>query len=81
MFAPEDAQACASCTLFLDHVPSLEHLRSHNTNLVVVSRAKPEQIKEYKEKVGLDRFQWVSSFGTEFNYDFGVTIDGEKNDQ
>ena len=81
MFSPEDEQACASCTLFLDHIPRLEHLRSHNTNLVVVSRAKPEQIKAYKEKMGFDRFRWVSSYGQDFNYDYKVTVDNEKNSQ
>jgi predicted dithiol-disulfide oxidoreductase (DUF899 family) len=81
MFAPEDDQACPSCTLFLDHIPRLEHLRSHNTNFVVVSRAKPEQIKAYKEKLGFDRFRWVSSFGQDFNYDYSVTVDNQKNSQ
>ncbi|KPI44010.1 uncharacterized protein AB675_6374 [Cyphellophora attinorum] len=84
MFAPSDdpsSQACPSCTLFLDHVPHLEHLRSHNTNFVVVSRAKPEQIARYKAQMGYgDRSRWVSSYGSDFNYDFGVTLDGVKND-
>ncbi|ETN46076.1 uncharacterized protein HMPREF1541_00260 [Cyphellophora europaea CBS 101466] len=79
MFSPDQEQACSSCTLFLDHIPPLEHLRSHNTNLVVVSRAKPEQIKAYKEKMGFDRFRWVSSYGQDFNYDYQVTVDKEKN--
>lgn len=82
MFAPEWEQACASCSLFLDHVPHLDHLRSHNTDLVVVSRAKPEQIKAYKDRLGgFDRFRWVSSYGQDFNYDFHVTVDDEKNPQ
>jgi predicted dithiol-disulfide oxidoreductase (DUF899 family) len=81
MFAPGEEQACPSCTLFLDHVPRLEHLRSHNTNFVVVSRAKPEQIKAYKENMGFDRFRWVSSYGQDFNYDYHVTVDNEKNAQ
>lgn len=81
MFAPEDEQACPSCTLFLDHIPRLEHLRSHNTNLVVVSRARPEQIKAYKSKLGFDRFRWVSSNGQDFNYDYQVSVDNEKNSQ
>lgn len=81
MFAPEDEQDCASCTLFLGHIPWLEHHRLHNTNLVVVSRARPDQIKAYKEKMGFDRFRWVSSFGQAFNYDYQVTVDNEKNSQ
>ena len=81
MFSPDQEQACPSCTLFLDHIPQLDHLRSHNTNFVVVSRAKPEQIKAYKSKMGFDRFRWVSSYGTNFNYDYNVTVDNDKNSQ
>lgn len=81
MFGPDDKLACESCTFLMDHIPDLSHLRSHDTNLVVVSRARPEQIKEYKQKMGFDGFRWVSAYESDFNYDFHVTMDYERNQE
>ena len=75
MFSPSDNQACSSCTFYLDHLPPFEHLHSHNTEYVVVSRAKPEQIAAYQSKMGwTDKFRWLSSYNTSFNYDYAVTL-------
>ena len=80
MFAPEWDNACNSCTMYLDHLPPLEHLASRDTSFAVISRATPEQIKEYREKMKFTGFRWLSSNKSEFNYDFRVTVDGDKND-
>lgn len=74
MFAPDWEAGCPSCSLLGDSVPPLEHLHSRSTSFVAVSRAPIEKIEAYKKRQGW-KFPWVSSHGTDFNYDFGVTQD------
>ena len=74
MFDPEWDAGCSSCSLLGDAVPALQHLNSHSTTFVAVSRAPIEKIAKYKERMGWT-FPWVSSHGTSFNYDFHVTQD------
>ena len=74
MFDPSWENACPSCTTYLDHVPPLVHLHSRDVSFAVISRAKPETIKKYKEKMGFDRFSWFSSHDNDFNFDFHVSL-------
>jgi predicted dithiol-disulfide oxidoreductase (DUF899 family) len=77
MFDPEWDEGCPSCSGAADEMsPGLmAHLRSRETNFVVVSRAPLDKITRYKDAKGWT-FPWYSSFGSTFNYDFNVTIDG-----
>ena len=52
----------------------LEHLHTRDTSYAMVSRAPLAKLERWKAKQGWD-LPWYSSFGTDFNYDFGVTID------
>jgi predicted dithiol-disulfide oxidoreductase (DUF899 family) len=76
MFDPTWDDGCPSCTAAADeHSAGLvAHLRARDTNFVVVSRAPLEKIERYKATRGWT-FPWYSSFGSDFNYDFNVTID------
>jgi predicted dithiol-disulfide oxidoreductase (DUF899 family) len=76
MFDPEWTDGCSSCTAAADEISSglLEHLHARDTTLAVVSRAPLATIDGYKQRRGWT-FPWYSSFGSEFNYDFHVTID------
>ena len=76
MFDPSWDDGCPSCTAASDEISDglIAHLRARDTNLVVISRAPLEKLERYKEKRGWT-FPWLSSFGSEFNYDFNVTID------
>ena len=76
MFDPDWDDGCSSCTAAADELSAglLAHLRARDTNFVVVSRAPLDKIERYKAKKGWT-FPWYSSFGSEFNYDFNVTID------
>jgi predicted dithiol-disulfide oxidoreductase (DUF899 family) len=76
MFDPEWEKGCPSCTGSADEMsPGLiRHLRSRDTNFVLVSRAPLEKIERYRESLGWTP-PWYSSYGSEFNYDFHVTID------
>ena len=76
MFDPEREDGCPSCTAGADEVSPglLEHLASRETTFVEVSRAPLAKIEAYKARRGWT-FPWYSSFGSDFNYDFHVTID------
>ncbi len=71
--APWD-EGCPSCSSIVDSFGDLSHLRARDTNLVVVSRAPQSKIQPFKRRMGWD-IPWYSSFGSDFNYDFHVTID------
>jgi predicted dithiol-disulfide oxidoreductase (DUF899 family) len=73
MFAP-GSEACSSCSFWADHYGPLKfHLPQRDVAFTVVSRAPLEQIEEYKKRMGWD-FEWVSSFGSEFNYDLDASV-------
>lgn len=76
MFDPDWEEGCPSCTAGTDEIaPGLiEHLHVRDTSYALVSRAPLEKLERWKAKQGWD-IPWYSSFGTDFNYDFGVTID------
>jgi predicted dithiol-disulfide oxidoreductase (DUF899 family) len=76
MFDPSWDEGCPSCTAGADEISGglLDHLHSRDTTLVEVSRAPLGKIEAYKARQGWT-FPWYSSYGSDFNYDFGVTID------
>jgi predicted dithiol-disulfide oxidoreductase (DUF899 family) len=76
MFDPSWDDGCPSCSAAADELSEglLEHLRVRDTTCVTVSRAPLAKIEDYKRRRGWT-FPWYSSYGTDFNYDFGVTID------
>src|SRR5438270_1595796 len=76
MFDPSWDDGCPSCTAASDEISAglLEHLWARDTTLAVVSRAPLAKIERYKAKRGWT-FPWYSSHGTDFNYDFHVTLD------
>jgi predicted dithiol-disulfide oxidoreductase (DUF899 family) len=76
MFDPSWDAGCPSCSLAGDSFNALEHLNSRDTTLVCVSRAPIAKIAAYKKRMGWT-FPWVSSYGTDFNYDFHVTLNGD----
>jgi predicted dithiol-disulfide oxidoreductase (DUF899 family) len=76
MFDPSWEEGCSSCTAGTDEVSRgfLDHLHTRDTTYAMVSRAPLEKLERWKQKRGWD-VPWYSSYGTDFNYDFGVTID------
>jgi predicted dithiol-disulfide oxidoreductase (DUF899 family) len=78
MFAPEWDAACPGCSFQAVHVDGpTPHLENHNVSIVAVSRAPLGKILGYQERMGW-RFPWVSSFGSDFNYDFHVSFRKEQ---
>jgi predicted dithiol-disulfide oxidoreductase (DUF899 family) len=76
MFDPEWDDGCPSCTAGTDELSAgfMDHLHVRDTTYAMVSRAPLAKLERWKAKQGWD-LPWYSSFGTDFNYDFGVTID------
>ena len=76
MFHPEWDEGCPSCTAGTNEISPgfLEHLHTRDTTYAMVSRAPLDKLDAWKHKQGWD-LPWYSSFGSDFNYDFGVTID------
>jgi len=76
MFHPDWEDGCPSCTAGTDELSRgfFDHLHTRDTSYAMVSRAPLEKLERWKAKKGWD-IPWYSSFGTDFNTDFGVTID------
>ncbi len=76
MFDPEWEDGCPSCTAGTDEIAPgfIDHLHTRDTSYAMVSRAPLAKLERWKALKGWD-LPWYSSFGTDFNYDFGVTID------
>jgi predicted dithiol-disulfide oxidoreductase (DUF899 family) len=79
MFDPSWDNGCPSCTNLVDNIPfRLARIQAHDTSLVLVSRAPLAKLDAYKARMNWT-IPWFSSYGSDFNYDFGVTDDeGEK---
>ena len=76
MFDPSWDAGCPSCSAAADEISKglLEHLHARETTLAAISRAPIDKIERYKASKGWT-FPWYSSFDSDFNYDFHVTID------
>jgi predicted dithiol-disulfide oxidoreductase (DUF899 family) len=80
MFDPSWEDGCPSCTAGIDEASPgfVDHLHTRDTTFALVSRAPLAKLSRWKEARGWDHIPWYSSYGTDFNYDFGVTIDSSK---
>jgi predicted dithiol-disulfide oxidoreductase (DUF899 family) len=67
-------QGCESCSLEADHAEgALVHLEHHDVSYVRVSRAPLAKLEAYKKRMGW-KAKWVSSYGSDFNYDYHVSF-------
>ena len=74
MFAPEWAEGCTACSFVADHFDGpLLHLPHHDVALVAISRAPLPQLQAYRQRMGW-RFKWLSSNGSDFNFDYHVSF-------
>jgi predicted dithiol-disulfide oxidoreductase (DUF899 family) len=76
MFHPDWHDGCPSCSAGADEISDglMRHLAVRDTTLAYVSRAPLAKLEDYKARKGWT-FPWYSSYGSDFNYDFDVTID------
>ncbi len=77
MFGPGWSEGCIGCSFSADHLDgALLHLAQRDVTFVVVSRAPLAELQAFRERMGW-RFKWVSSYGSDFNYDYGVSFTPE----
>ena len=78
MFGPEWQEACPSCSFNMDHTdPTLVHLAQRDVSFAAISRAPISKIEAFKKRLGW-KFNWVSSYGSDFNYDYHVSFTPEQ---
>ena len=74
MFGPGWPEGCVGCSFKADHVDSAnQHLMHHDVSFVSVSRATLPEIEAFKKRMGWN-FKWVSSYESDFNFDFHVSF-------
>lgn len=74
MFGPGWEEGCPSCSFLADHIDGATvHLAHRDVTLLAVSRAPLPRLEAFKQRMGW-RFTWVSSNGTDFNFDFNVSF-------
>jgi len=77
MLGPGWKEGCVGCSFGADHIEGgLVHLSHHDVSFVAVSRAPLAEIETYRRRMGW-RFKWVSSQGSDFNYDYNVSFTPE----
>jgi predicted dithiol-disulfide oxidoreductase (DUF899 family) len=76
MFHPDWEDGCPSCTAAADELSDglLRHLAARDTTYAIIARAPLAKLEKYRAKRGWS-IPLHSSFGSDFNYDFHVTID------
>src|SRR5271165_2065312 len=78
MLGPGWAEGCPSCSFLGDHFDgSTVHLSARDVRLAVVSRAPHAEIAAFQKRMGW-KFHWVSSYGTDFNYDYQASMKKEE---
>jgi predicted dithiol-disulfide oxidoreductase (DUF899 family) len=78
MLGPGWGEGCKSCSYLADHFDGANwHLPHRDVTLVVVSRATLDEIEAYQKRMGW-RFKWVSSYGSDFNFDYHVSATEEE---
>lgn len=78
MLGPGWEQGCPSCSFMADHTDGMTvHLAQRDVTFVAISRAPLADIERFRRRMGW-RFKWVSSHGSDFNFDFGVSFTPEE---
>jgi len=74
MFGPGWEEGCPGCSLLSDQVDGArQHFEHNDVSYVAVSRGPLEKLQAYRKRMGW-KFRWVSSAGTDFNFDYHVSF-------
>jgi predicted dithiol-disulfide oxidoreductase (DUF899 family) len=77
MFGPDWEDGCKSCSFWADNYNGfVVHLAQRDVTFLVASQAPFGRIESFKKRMGWS-FKWVSSFGTDFNFDYNVSFTSE----
>jgi len=77
MFGPDWQEGCVGCSFTADHVDAARiHFQQKDVSFVAVSRSPYEKLASFQKRMDW-KFLWVSSLGSDFNYDYGVSVPPE----
>lgn len=78
MFDPRWEAACPHCSFWADNFDNIiVHLNQRDVTMIAISRAPYSKIAAYRKRMGWD-FKWMSSYNTDFNFDYGVSFTDEE---
>lgn len=78
MFGPDWKAGCPHCSRWADNFNGvIVHLNHRDVSMVAISRAPYKKLAAYKKRMGW-RFNWLSSLGSDFNFDCGVSFTPEE---
>lgn len=81
MLGPGWKEGCPSCSYISDHFDGMKpHLAARDVTLIAISRAPLPEIAAFKQRMGWG-FNWLSSFGSDFNFDYQVSKTPEEVDE
>jgi predicted dithiol-disulfide oxidoreductase (DUF899 family) len=74
MFGPDWEAGCPHCSFWADNFdPVIVHLNQRDVTMVAISRAPLAKIEAYRKRMGWS-FEWLSSAGGDFNFDFQASF-------
>jgi predicted dithiol-disulfide oxidoreductase (DUF899 family) len=78
MFGPEYEAGCPVCSSIADNIDgNVAHVNARDVTMICASRAPLEKLQAYKQRMGWS-FDWVSTHGGDFNFDFGFSYTKEQ---
>jgi predicted dithiol-disulfide oxidoreductase (DUF899 family) len=78
MFDPSWEAGCLHCSFWADNFNAIiVHLNHRDVTMIAISHAPYSKLAAYKKRMGWD-FKWVSSFETDFNFDYDVSFTPEE---
>lgn len=78
MLGPDWQEGCKSCSFWADNFNGIPvHLGQRDVTFTAVSRAPLEKIESYRRRMGWS-FPWVSSGGSDFNFDYQASATPEE---
>jgi predicted dithiol-disulfide oxidoreductase (DUF899 family) len=78
MFHPSWDAGCKSCSFWADNFNGIDvHLRDRDATFLAVSRAPYSKLEAYRKRMNWS-FKWVSSLGSDFNFDYGISFTPEQ---
>jgi predicted dithiol-disulfide oxidoreductase (DUF899 family) len=78
MFGPGWEAGCPNCSFWADNFDGMMvHLNQRDVTMLAVSQAPYSELAAYKNRMGWS-FKWVSSSGTDFNFDYRVSFTPEE---
>ena len=78
MFGPDWEVGCPICSFWADNFEKIiVHLNHRDVTMIAVSHAPYSKLAAYEKRMGWT-FKWVSSYDTDFNYDYHVSFTPEE---